>query len=635
MCGICGIADFSSRPVERATLLEIREALAHRGPDDAGTYLADKVGLGHRRLSIIDLGESGRQPLQNEDGTVQVICNGEIYNYRELRRQLIDAGHVFRSGTDVEVLVHGYEQWGIDRLLSKLRGMFAFAVWDGREEALWLVRDRLGVKPLFYAETNGRLLFASEARALYSQVAVCAETVDRRQLDHYLSFGYVPPDRCLVMGIEKLPPAHVLRYDRTGTKCWRYWDVEFKDGDNQSFQYHLERVDHLLQDAVTRRLESDVPLGSFLSAGIDSGLVTAIAAQSSSPPLRTFTVGFAGSPAADDERPLASMVAQRYGTQHEELLVEPMDRTALPAIIWHGSEPFADVSVLPSYLIASRARGEITVALTGDGGDESFGGYRNAYAAFLANKVKRWVSPGLRRALERLSSPLVRISLARRLNTLLAYSNRSTSDLYDLPSWWHSGLRSDLYDEAWFDGRVSDTTDGPVARYLDEVAHLGDVEQVAYVDLHLRLPGDYLTKMDIASNIVALEVRSPFLDHELVEYAATLPLSSKIYRGRQKGLLRELARKYLPEESITRRKTGFGPRLGDWLRGDWASMATELVSDGLASRPGLFRAKVVRNIVDEHVGGKRDHTARLWALVCLEVWWRMFIDKSMGPDDEL
>jgi asparagine synthase (glutamine-hydrolysing) len=646
MCGICGIVDFSGRGIDTETLLSIREALTHRGPDAAGLWVGEYAGLGHRRLSIIDLSEAGRQPLGNEDDTVWAICNGEIYNFRELQEQLLRHGHRFLSGSDTEVLVHAYEQWGMEGTLAKLKGMFALALWDEKAQALWLVRDRLGVKPLFYAEVHGKLLFASEAQALYGHVPVTPESIDRGALDYFLAFGYIPPDHCLVRGVHKLPPGHVLKYDRSGARCWRHWNVEFSlpPGNGRvhggQFTEQLAEVDSLLTAAVVRRLESDVPLGSFLSGGIDSGLVTALAARALGSPLRTFTVGFEGASPDQDERPLARLVSRRYGTQHEELLVQPADQSMLPAIMWHSGEPFADISILPSYQISRLARNEITVALTGDGGDESFCGYYNVYTAYLSREVKQWVPPAVLRVLERLSSYSNgalghQFPLARRLHTLLSYSNKSPQELYDLPNWWHSGIRSHLYDAQWCDGQEVYQASDVVAQHLREVRDLDEVEQILYTDLHLRLPGDYLTKMDIASNIVALEVRSPFLDHELVEYAAALPLSSRLFHLRQKGMLRELARKYLPPPLIHRRKTGFGPPLGDWLRGKWSSLVKELVVEGLAHRPDLFNTTVVQHIAEEHLRGKRDHAQRLWALLCLEVWWRMFIDRTVRPGDEL
>lgn len=640
MCGISGIIDLTGRGIDRDAVIALRDSLAHRGPDDVGEYIDQHAGLGQRRLSIIDLSPAGRQPMPNEDGTVQVMCNGEIYNFRALKSQLMDSGHRFSSGSDCETLAHGYEQWGMEGLLARVKGMFSIAVWDRDKRTLWLARDRLGVKPLYFKIRDGKLAFASEPHGLYDDIDMGPDSLDRESLDYYLSFGYVPPDRAIVSGIEKMPPGHVLRYDAHGAKSWRYWDVNpGATSSRMSFKDQVDTVDKLLKAAVVRRLESDVPLGSFLSAGIDSGLVSAMAADSLDEPLRTFTVGFDGDSAGVDERPLARMVSERYGTDHHELFLSTEDTIPLPQLIWNAGEPFADVSVLPSHQISRMARNDITVALTGDGGDESFGGYANVYAAYFGSKVKRWVPTSIRNNMEKLISGSIRDvsapSPVHRLGTLLKFAEKSPIELYDLPEWWNSELRSDLYA---LERRTTNASDSPlriVEQTLASAQNLDDVTQILYTDLHLRLPGDYLTKIDIASNAVALEIRSPFLDHDLVEFAASLPIDSRMRGWKQKGMLRSLATRYLPKESLNRKKTGFGPPLASWLRGKWAPLVQQLVTDGIANRAEWFDRSTIRRTVDEHMSGRINHASRLWSLVCLEVWWRLFIDKTMKPTDQL
>lgn len=640
MCGICGIVDRTGRRVDEVEIVGLRERLAHRGPDDSGAYLSGCVALGHRRLSILDLSERSRQPISNEDGTVQVVSNGEIYNYRELRDELRDAGHRFSSDGDTEVLAHGYEQWGMARTLQRLHGMFAFGLWDEGSDVLWLVRDRLGVKPLYYLEDSGRLVFASEIHGLYEYKRPSPDSIDRRSLDYFLSFGYVPPDRTIVRGINKLPPAHVLKYSREGVEVSQYWDVGLNGHVLASGERTADDVEERLSVAVSRRLESDVPLGVFLSAGIDSGLVAAFAAKAVGPGLKTFTVGFAGSSASEDERGTARLVAERYGTVHRELIVEPSHSADLGLVMWHAGEPFADISVLPSFQMSRAARGDVSVALTGDGGDESFCGYYNVYAAYLAGKARRLLPDKVRRGLSRLLDAADgrgsgRLPLTRRLATLMRYSVRSPIETYQLSGWWNTTEKSGLYDPGWLKGQASIDAQDAVGERLSRVESLDEVEQILYTDLHLRLPGDYLTKMDIASNIVALEVRSPFLDHELVEYAAALPPSTRMSRWRQKGLLRDLARLHLPAQVYNRPKTGFAPPLGSWLRTDWAPLVAGLLEDSRTVGAGLLNGQVVRRTVKEHVEGTRDHAQRVWSLVCFEIWWRMFVDGTMGPDTEL
>ena len=632
MCGICGIVDFSGKKIEQAGLLQMRESLTHRGPDDAGFYIGDYIGLAHRRLSIIDLSPLGRQPMSNEDGTVWVVCNGEIYNFQKLRKQLKQLGHHFRSHSDTEVIVHAYEEWGKD-CVDHFIGMFAFGIWDARKKSLFLARDRLGVKPLYYTEQGGRLLFASEPQTLYQYVKVTPETIDRSALDYYLAFGFISPDRSLIKQLNKLPPAHILRYDIGGTYVRRYWDVKFRHIQNKKLPLYLEELNYRLQKAVSRRLISDVPMGCFLSGGIDSGLITAMASIFSDKPVKTFSVGFTSATVKEDEMPFARLVAQKYGTIHQELVVDINAQTVLPRILWHCGEPFADVSIIPTYMICRAAKQSITVALTGDGGDESFAGYMNVQAAYLAQKLKRLFPGKLLYLLKRFTEG--RRFAFPRINTLLAYATRPALQHYNLSNWFDINARQSLYHPDWLNGRpVTDHLE-MIANNLAQVKDLEEAEQLLFNDLHWRLPGDYLTKVDVASNMVALEIRSPFLDHEMVEYAAGLPIDIKLLHYRQKGLLRRLSRDYLPGELLYQPKRGFGPPLARWLREGWSSLVRSLISESLALRPGIFNAGAINTIVDEHLSGKKNHGNRLWALICFEVWWRLFIDKTMAPDDSL
>jgi len=638
MCGICGIVNFSGKRIDRDIVLNMREKLAHRGPDDAGFYSDKYIGLGHRRLSIIDLSDKGRQPLSNENKNIWVVSNGEIYNYVELRNELLAAGHRFSSCSDAEVLVHAYEEWGIEKLLKCLSGMYAFAIWDTHLKTMWLVRDRLGVKPLFYMQKNGMLFFASELHVLYEFTDITPETIDHEALDYFFAFGYVPPDHCLIKGIKKLQPGHALRHTQNDTRCWRYWNVDFRPSHKLSLPTVLEDLSNLLQVSVHQRLRSDVPLGCFLSGGIDSGLVTALAARIITEPLHTFTVGFQGSNPSENELALAQLVASRYGTRHMELIVKPQSKNLLPRILWHCGEPFADVSILPTCQICSEARRSIKVALTGDGGDESFCGYYNVYSAHLGSIMKQIFPDIFRHELQILTNALSKLSnvlvIARRLNTLLNYANKPVSFHYNLADWWYAELRSKLYDQKWLN-RIDSNAMHIITDIIKNINELQEAEKHLYIDLQLRLPGDYLTKIDVASNLVALEVRSPFLDHKLVEYTAKIPVSIKLLNLRQKGLLRTLAQRYLPIEVVKGRKTGFSPPMGRWLRDEWAPLIRELVGESLANRPGIFNRTIIHHIIDEHLSGKKNHAHRLWALVCFEVWWRLFIDHSLKPGDEL
>lgn len=635
MCGICGIVDLSNDSIDMNVLLSMRDSIAHRGPDSAGVNMLPHIGLGHRRLAVIDLSPQAHQPMSNTNGTVWVSFNGEIYNHHELRYELEQLGHSFRSRSDTEAILHAYEEWG-DHFAEKLIGMFALAIWDQRSNTLRLARDRLGVKPLFYVHQGHRFYFSSEVHPLYRFVPPMYATVDRLSLANYLSFGYVPADRTLIRGIEKLSPGHMLKYGEGNCQCWRYWEVP--NGAPKSWHsLHevLEVVDEKLHTAVKRRLESDVPLGTFLSGGIDSGLVTAIAAQHSQQPLRTFSVGF-GDKNDVDERPLARQVANRYGTQHTELKVDFNVASILPHLLWNCGEPFADISLLPTYAISKAARAHITVALSGDGGDESFGGYANVYAAYQADRWFRFVPKSMLSTLYNNGQRFTKCgNVFSKAQTILLYASQPLQTSYNWKSWWHTDIQRELMAAEWAEAGNSANPLALIEVASKKIRSHSKAEQQLYMDLSLRLPGDYLTKIDVASNFVALEVRSPFLDHELVEVASQIPISLRMLHGRQKGLLRQLAERYLPNTIVKQPKRGFGTNWGRWLRNEWAPLVDRFVTHGIANRPMLVNPNIVRRVVHEHQLGIADHTQRLWALLCLEIWWQLFVEKSLNPTESI
>jgi len=392
-------------------------------------------------------------------------------------------------------------------------------------------------------------------------------------------------------------------------------------------------LDERLQKAVSRRLESDVPLGCFLSGGIDSGLITAIASRHLDKPINTFSVGFTSARTRDNEIPLARLVAQKYGTCHKELIVNQDIRTLLPEMMWSCGEPFADVSIIPTYLMCRTAKEFITVALSGDGGDESFAGYMHIQAAYLAKQLKRFVPAKLLNKFKRLTDG--RLIGFQRINTLLTYATRPALQVYNLPNWFNISSRHCLYHPDWLNGRPAINHLETIAQNLEKVKDLEEAEQMLYNDYHWVLPGDYLTKVDVASSKVAIEIRSPFLDHELVEFANNIPIEIRLFRFQQKGLLRRLATKYLPEELLHQPKRGFSPPLEQWLRQELSSLTRSLICDSLALRPGIFNPTALKTIVEEHISGKANHANRLWALICLEVWWQIFVDKTLTPGASL
>lgn len=638
MCGICGIVDRTGRPVSREDLEAISEQISHRGPDDHGAYYADGVGLAARRLSIIDLSDRGHMPMPSEDEKCWVTYNGEIYNFPALREELQAKGHRFRSDCDTEVVLEAYREWGED-CVEHLDGMFAFAIWDAPKRRLFAARDRLGVKPLFYALDGDRLAFCSEAHPLYRFVKPSPERIDPLSLDYYLMAGHVPADRCFVQGLSKLPPAHTMTFDENGLRLRRYWRVHFRPTRTMPLEETLDALDEQLGRAVVRRLRSDVPLGCFLSGGIDSGLVTAFAAKGSDEPINTFSVGFSGGREEDDERPLARLVAERYGTRHTDLLVDTDHRALLPAASYHVGEPFADIGILPMLEISRAARRSITVSLSGDGGDESFAGYPNVRSAHVAQRFRRLVPSPVRQLLRfGAGLPLVRgrlhaAEVAERW--LDQFVERTPAQQLDPSTAWHHDWRRRMYGEAALEALGDADGTEIVEAVLRDAGDLLDAEQHLHADLHLRLGAGYLTKVDIASNMVSLEVRSPFLDHRLVEFAAALPFEQKFLEGRQKGLLRKLAERHLPGELIHQPKRGFAPAVGDWLRGEWSDLVRDLVCDSHAAAAGLFRQDVLRDTAESHIAGTGDHPHRLYNFMCLEIWWRLFVDRTLSRDDSL
>lgn len=584
MCGICGVLKFDGRP-DPATVARMTARLRHRGPDDEGAFADGDVALGHRRLSIIDVSAAGRQPLFNEDRTIAAIVNGEFYNHGELRDELEAKGHRFSSKTDSEVLVHLYEEEGVE-CVSRLWGMFALAVWDARNRRLLLARDRIGKKPLVYARVDGGLAFASELEALLEHPGIVRE-VDRTALHHYLTYQYVPSPWTMISGVHKLPPAHRLVCDRDGTRVEAYWRPDFsrKPSDPAAF-------DDLFRDAVKRRLMSDVPLGAFLSGGVDSSAV--VATMSEFGPVKTYSIGF--EEATHNELPFARLVAKRFGTDHHEEIVRPDAVEILPDLVRRYGEPFADPSAVPTYYVCRMARRHVTVVLNGDGGDETFGGYTR-YASLRKRARIRWLARLLRRP---------RLSRDPRLQyvEIIGY--------FDNPG------KREIYSDA-MRSIAADSERLLVSRF--EEAGTDDlVDAAMYADTMTYLPDDLMVKVDIASMAHGLEARSPFLDHRVVEFAAGLPIEWKT----SKRLLKERFAGRLPPEVLSRPKMGFGVPLADWFRGP----LRELARDHLSRDRGYFRLEAVRGLLDDHVAGRADHGYRLWALVVLEAWHRSFIDAS-------
>ena len=617
------------------------DVLAHRGPDDRGDYrsefrtipggsVAPGVALGHRRLAIIDL-SGGKQPMSNEDGTVWIVLNGEIYNFRELRRRLEGAGHRFRSQSDTEVLVHLYEDEGLD-FLRHVNGMFALALWDDAQRQLILARDRLGEKPLVYCRQPGRLLFASELKSLLEAPGV-ARALDPGALDAYLTYQYVPYPQTIYRGIAKLPPAHMAVYREDRLELRRYWNPDFQCEDPLPYGEYVEQLRALLTSSVEMRLESDVPLGAFLSGGVDSTIVVGLMQKLSRAPVRTFSIGF---PEKEyDETRYARLVAESLGTIHQELRVEPNAVDVLPKLVWHYDEPFADSSAVPTWYVSQVTRRHVTVALTGDGGDELFAGYPRYRAVLLGSwfdrlpRPLRWLLAGgywqkmpasprqksLRRQWKRFTEMLNLPPLRRYLEWIAIFNETRRAELY-----------TDEFLAALPEADPLDFLAGQAARSRAR----DPVTSISLTDATTYLPCDLMTKVDIASMAHGLETRPPFLDHRVVELAARMPAAYKMRCGRGKRILKEAFADLLPEAIRRRRKMGFGVPLDHWFRGPLADLTRDVLLDDKTLARGFFRPDVVRRYVEEHLQGRFDHSYRLWALLFFELWQRHWLDGVAG-----
>lgn len=623
MCGIAGILSLApGAAADPAELRAMTATLAHRGPDDTAEYLdpQHRCALGFRRLSIIDLA-TGRQPISNEDGRVWLTFNGEIYNFAELRSELEQAGHRFRTRSDAEAIVHAYEEWG-EHGVTRLAGMFAFAIWDEPRGRLLLARDRFGKKPLVYATHRERLYFASEIKALLAVPGLPRE-LDSRALHEYLLFQYIPAPASIYRGVHKLPPAHLLACNArhaTPLAPRRYWSLSAPPRFAGSYEAARDRLGELLTGAVQKRLVSDVPLGAFLSGGVDSSIVVALMRRLGVSPLRTFSIGFRDP--RYDETHYARLVAQRFQTEHHEQIVTPQATEILGTLAYHYDEPFGDSSAIPTYYVSRHTRQSVTVALTGDGGDELFLGYDRYRAAELASRFDRFPAP-LRRALAALAAALPAHrpkSRTRRAARFLAALGMPPCRRYlswvsiFAPTQLAAGYAPEFLRALDFDAplrkfdQLHDATTGTPA------------ERANRVDFETYLPFDLLTKVDIASMACSLECRSPFLDHDLAAFALSLPPEWRMNRGGGKRILKDWADPLLPPELRHRPKMGFGVPVGEWFRGELREPleAALLAPDALCAR--VFRRDWLASLVREHVASAANHEHPLWLLFMLEAW---------------
>ena len=631
MCGICGIVHYGTgRRASEAALVEMNQQIVHRGPDDAGTLVSDAAGLAMRRLSVIDL-KTGHQPLSNEDGTIWIVFNGEIYNHAELRPDLIARGHTYRTHSDTESIVHLYEEYGQD-CVRHLRGMFAFAIWDKVRHILFTARDRLGIKPFYYCVHNGTFLFGSEIKALLAYPGVDAE-FNPGVLPEYLAFGYVAGAETFFSGIHKLPAAHTLELSANGALAIRrYWDLSVADdSEPRERSYYVRRYRELLEDAVSSHLMSDVPLGVFLSGGLDSSAVAALAAKSRRDPIQTFSVGYAEQ--AYSELPYARIVADHIGSQHHEVQVTRQQFfDSLPRVIWHEDEPVCWPSSVALYHLAKLAREQVTVVLTGEGSDETLAGYtRYAWTVWNSriDAIYRAVTPSGLRALvrEQIRSARLGASLRRKLeHTCLGRDGASWPSFYfdNFYSAFSSAEQSQLLGPGLQNGRNSTYADSMM---FWERSSGSMLKRLLYTDITTYLV-ELLMKQDQMSMAASIESREPFLDHPLVEFAASIPSSYAVKGLEGKNILKSAVEDLLPHSIIYRRKMGFPTPWSGWLVGEQLRELESLLLEPRSTRRNLFRSDAIRGIFAEHRSRTRDNSNRIWRLLNLELWFRIFADRD-------
>jgi asparagine synthase (glutamine-hydrolysing) len=628
MCGIAG--KISSSQVDHALVERMCDVVEHRGPDSRGIFVREGVGLGIQRLAIIDL-DTGDQPIFNEDGSLVVVLNGEIYNYRELRDELMRSGHRFSTKTDTEVIVHLYEDHG-DACVEHLRGMFAFALWDTRRRRLLVGRDRVGKKPLFYAHRGSSFWFASEAKSILQDPQIPRD-VDYAAIDNFLQYGYVPHPRSAFAALRKLPAAHTLVFEDDNVAINRYWKLSYRKKIDVSAPEELhELIRSNLLEATRIRLRSDVPLGAFLSGGVDSSAVVAAMATLAGDRVKTFSIGFASD--EFDETVYAREVASLFDTEHHEFRVEPHAVELLPRLVWHYGEPFADQSAIPTFYLSEVTRRHVTVALNGDGGDENFAGYFRYFGNKLAAQLEWVPEVGANAAtslLRFLGTGSTIDSTRSRLLRLASSLTMSRAERYAMwMSIFSEAERERLY-SAEFRASVNpaaavETISGP----YDESDATEPIERLLDVDVQSYLVDQLLVKVDIASMAHSLEVRSPLLDHVFMEMAASLPSEAKLNGRISKQVFKDSIRSWIPDHVLDRPKRGFAIPLREWFQRDLRELPGQILLDPRSLERGLFREETIRQIIDSHLAGVADNSAKIWALMQLEVWFRTFVDEVRG-----
>lgn len=622
MCGIAGIFHLeTAKPVDPDRVKRMTDAIAHRGPDGSGVWTAPGVGLGHRRLSIIDL-EGGAQPMHSDDGALTLIFNGEIYNFMQLRAELETAGYAFYTHSDSEVILQGWRHWG-PNCVSHFHGMFAFAIHDARTKQLFLARDRLGVKPLFYTQIpDGSVIFGSELKALTAHPALRHE-VDLAAVDDYMAFGYVPDHACIIRGVRKLPAGHtlLLQQGRALPQPVEYWDIDFSKRAKGSQAELSEELLRLMRQGVVSRMVADVPLGAFLSGGVDSSSVVALMAEHSRQPVKTCSIGF--DVGALDESEYAELIARRFATDHRSRKVAADDFGLMDKLAYHFDEPFADASALPTYRVCEMAREQVTVALSGDGADEALAGYRRHVFHHKEEKLRRLLPQSLREPLfGGLGNLYPKADWAprpfRAKTTLLSLARTGPEGYTDAVSVTNPSQRDELYSQRTIRALGWYRAEKHMHNLMTNAPAQSGLDQAQYADMKMWLPGDILTKVDRTSMAVGLEAREPLLDHRLLEFAASLPESMRIRGGQGKWLMKKTMETYLPKDILYRPKMGFVTPIDQWFRGPLAEEARALSTSLTFSQMDLFDSKAIAKAAEDHIAGRVNNGRLLWQLVMLE-----------------
>lgn len=636
MCGICGKINFSSsNRINERLLHRMTEIIQHRGPDDSGLYINNNVGLGIRRLSIIDL-DTGHQPISNEDKSIWVVLNGEIYNYLDLRKSMEAKGHQFQTKTDTEVITHLYEEFGLD-CIKKLRGMFAFALWDNKEKKLFLARDRIGQKPLYYAIVDGSLVFGSEIKVILQDPKI-ERRIDKQALDEYLEYGFIPSPKTIYKGIYKLPPAHYLICKNGKIIIKRYWSVEYHPDNNKSEKFYTQRLTELINESVKLRLMSDVPLGSFLSGGLDSSLIVAIMSGMSSHPIKTFSIGYKEN--SFNELKYARIVSDHFNTDHNELEVNCEVESILPKLVWHLDEPFADSSIIPTYYVSKMAQKHVKVSLSGDAADEIFAGYRRYKARRMINYfnyIPKWIQEK------------ILYNLSKHLPESVAYTGTSnikkfkrfleTASIVNKDPWFSSApifnqdqknklYKSNFDDNVQFDSPgFFDANYQPTSSFANLMPK--DKDQITHMlmrDLVTSLPEQMLNRVDRMSMAVSLEARAPLLDHKIIEFMAKVPTSLKLKGFTSKYILKKSVEHLLPKNIVYRNKQGFAMPMASWLKHELKSYVGDYLLSETSQSHNYFNKKYIEEIINKHNNGYHDYNRQIWALLSFEIWHRTILE---------